>query len=444
MAKNKKDDIQCLRDAQEELLTAFVEYKKKEKAKKSHKQYRQIVNALAVLENDPKSNNMVRNFWSLIPKLLSAGKKEEDRLKKLLEVLEKANGDYKKWGESKKSYKTYINGFISYLRTLDNKNNPLKKFSLKINPADEAALKNEEGQIYLRTTLLTKFKSRLRCQDRTSGDKIWLPLRFIAKLYSIEKKTGKEINNRFSEWLNNLAEGIFVHYVKDDCINSINFGAENVSLKFDVHKDINGCETDTFDVKVRIVDDDGNMKDYTAYTPTGKGNIKVPLIVKKISEIDIDHVKSIDQTLREKEKNFKVLKKVSDFYKKLQEQEDYDENKAAKQLYDDLTKINNELDGLFEDLELIRNDGVLRLMDSQYNSQKSNGETFQDIIQIENEYWGILEQDHDILNDDDEKCVYYQVLTNSTSQNEFRVTKKILPIKGTSVKNNLMDIINYI
>jgi len=439
MAKNKKDDIQCLRDAQEQLLTAFVEYKKTT-APKSCEQYRQIVNALAVLENDSDSSNMVRNIWNLIPKLISAGKKEKDRLVTLLKALETARDQFV-WGESKKSYKTYINGFISYCRTIDNKTNPLKDCTLKINPADDAALGNEQGLIYLRSTLLTKFKSRLRCQDRTSGDKIWLPLRFIAKLYSIEKKD-KAIKNRFSEWLNNLAEGIFVHYVEDQSITCINFGEENVSLKFDVHNN-NGCDTDLFDVKVRIVNDDGTIKDYTAYTPTGKGNIKVPLIVKNISEIDIDHVKSIDKTLREKENNFKALKKVSDFYKELQEQDDCDENKAAKQLYDDMSK-NNELEGLLEDLELIRNDGVLRLMDSQYNSQKSNGETFQDVIQNGEEYWGILEQEHDILNDNGEKCIYYQVLTNSTSQNEFRVTRKDLPIEGESYKNNLKDIINYI
>ena len=442
MAKNKKNDIQCLRDAQNQLLNAFVEYKFENRAKKSFDQYRQIVNALAVLENDPNSNNMVRNFWDLIPKLISAGKKEETRLIILLDELKKAN-DIFVWGESKKSYKTYINSFISYCRhciTLEKKGNPLNSFKLPINPADEAALGDEQGLIYLRSALLTKFKSRLRCQDRTSGDKIWLPLRFIAKLYSIEKKD-KAIKNRFSEWLNNLAEGIFVHYVEDQSITCINFGEENVSLKFDVHNN-NGCDTDLFDVKVRIVNDDGTIKDYTAYTPTGKGNIKVPLIVKNISEIDIDHVKSIDKTLREKENNFKALKKVSDFYKELQEQDDCDENKAAKQLYDMFK--NNELDGLLEDLELIRNDGVLRLMDSQYNSQKSNGETFQDVIQNGEEYWGILEQEHDILNDNGEKCIYYQVLTNSTSQNEFRVTRKDFPIEGESYKNNLKDIINYI
>ena len=322
----------------------------------------------------------------------------------------------------------------------------MKGYNLSINAADEAALKNEEGQIYLRSALLTKFKSRLRCQDRTSGDKIWLPLRFIAKLYSIEKKYEAKKTNRFSEWLNNLAEGIFVHYVENQCIKSVNFGTENVSLKFEKHKD-NKCDTDKFDVKVRIVDDNGKMKDYTAYTPTGKGNIKVPLIVKNISEIDIDHVKSIDLTLREKENNFKALKKVSDFYKELQEQDDCDENKAAKQLYDDMAK-NNELEGLLEDLKLISNDGVLRLMDSQYNSQKSNGETFQDIIKIINdnrvEYWGIFEQNHRILDDDGDNCIYYQVLTDTTSQNEFRITKKDLPIEGESCKNNLKDIIDFI
>ncbi len=436
--KNTKDDIQCLNDAQEQLLNAFVEYKK-DKAGKSFKQYRQLVNALSILQSDKDISNMVRNFWDLIPKLIAAGKKEIKRRDDLLKALKDANDNHT-WGTSKKSYKTYINGFISYCRNINTKNNPLKGCNLKINPADEAVLNNEKGLIYLRSALLTKFKSRLRCQDRTSGDKIWLPLRFIAKLYSLGKKEN-HIKNRFSEWLNNLAEGIYIHYVQDGCIKSVQFGEENVSLKFDKHIDKNGRETDMFDVKVRKVEANGTPKDFTAYTPTGKGNLKAPLIVKNISEIDIDHVKSIDQTLREKENEFKVLKKVSDFYKQFQEQEDYDENKAARELYDD---IKDQLDDLLEDLYLIKEDGVLRLMDSQFNSQKSNGDTFQDIIKKGNEYWGILEQNHVILNDEGEKCGYYQVLTDSISQNEFHVTKKDLPIKGESYKNKLKEIINYI
>ena len=111
--KNTKDDIQCLRDAQEQLLKAFVEYKT-DTAKKSNEQYRQLVNALSILQSDTNTSNKVRNFWDLIPKLIAAGKKEENRRNRLLKALKDANDNHT-WGTSKKSYKTYINQFIVYI-----------------------------------------------------------------------------------------------------------------------------------------------------------------------------------------------------------------------------------------------------------------------------------------------------------------------------------------
>ena len=442
MAKNKKiSPIQILRDAQGILLDKFVEHKAKT-APSSSEQYRHVINALNILE-DASNNNMVRNFWGLIPKLISSGKGKKKAIEELLKALKKENKDY--WSESKKSYKTYINQFIAYIEYCQNNTiNPLKGYNLVINAADQAALNNEKGQIYLRSALLTKFKSRLRCQDRTSGDKIWLPLRFIAKLYSLYYKDNKdkEEKNPFSVWLDSLACGIIIHYEKDQEINHVTFGDENVSLKFDEIKDVNG--NNMFKVYVRIVDNNDKSYDYPAYTPTGKGNIKVPLIVKNISEIDIDHIKPIDQTLRDNENKLDALKKVSDFYKELLMQDDYDEKKAAKQFYDEMCQNDTSFfDDLLKDLELIRDDGVLRLMDSKYNSQKSNGETFQDIRKIEKNLYGILEEKEKILDDNKNECVYFQTLTNYINQKTFRITTN-KPIGGKSIKEDINEMREYI
>lgn len=412
MKTKNKTQNELLKKAQNELLDKFVSYKS-QKAPNSFEEYRQVINALNILCSVKYCKNSIRNFWDLLPKVI--GKKDKDnkeRFKNLLSELREANSNYN-WGSSKKSYKTYINQFILFCK---NEKSELGKVDslakLNINAADEAAFINEGGQIYLRGALFTKFKSRLRCQDRTSGDKIWLPLRFIAKLFSLEKKDKKQKENRFSSWLDNLTSNIYVHYIDSNTIKSIKINDDNfLALKFEHNND------ETFKVNVRLSyeGNDNGYLDYPVYTPTGKGNLKEQMVVKDISEIDIDHVKSIDQTLREKESNLNVLKEVSDFYKELQAQDNPDENKGAKELFEELNN-KGKLDGLLNDLRMISNDGVLRLMDSKYNSQKSNGETFQGIYKRDNEsYYGVIETGIK-KKDEDGTFTLYQELTDDLNK----------------------------
>jgi hypothetical protein len=232
-------------------------------------------------------------------------------------------------------------------------------------------------------------------------------LRFIAKLYSIDKKNKKKKNNPFSQWLDSLVNGICVHY--DDTntgkVSHLTFN-ENLSLVF-TNKDKEG-----YDVFVWQINN-GHKDEFRVLTPTGKGNQKAPMKVKSISEIDIDHVKSIDATLREKEQYLTELKKVSDFYKDMVEEEEYDENAKAEELY---KKLNLPL--LQKELITIGNDGLLRLMDSKYNSQKSNGETFKEIRKIaDNKYIGIIEEGIKMDNyPNGNSMTLYQELTDVLSQ----------------------------
>jgi len=326
--------------------------------------------------------------------------------KHLSDFKEKTSAKYKK------SYKSYLTSFFKFLRDNNNHNSlSLLQKGLKMNAAATAAknalIQGFDGEIYLYSALRTKFKSRLRCQDRTSGDKIWLPLRFIAKLYSIDKKNKKKKNNPFSQWLDSLVNGISVHY--DDTntgkVSHLTFN-KNLSLVF-TNKDKEG-----YDVFVWQINN-GHKDEFRVLTPTGKGNQKVPMKVKSISEIDIDHVKSIDATLREKEQYLIELKKVSDFYKDMVEEEEYDENaKAEELLKDNNKKLNLAL--LQQELITIGNDGLLRLMDSKYNSQKSNGETFKEIRKItKDKYIGIIEEDIKMENYPNGKSMtLYQELTD--------------------------------
>lgn len=393
MAKKRINEAD-IKEAQNELIKLFVDSLNI----KSKKEYKQVVNALNTEEI--YGPNKGRLFLELLVRMIPSNndsikvnRQKWSEIEKIVDAMDKHLSEFrnKTSAEHKKSYKSYLNRFFKFLR--DNKNhNILSELQkgLKMNAAATAAknalIQGFDGEIYLYSALRTKFKSRLRCQDRTSGDKIWLPLRFIAKLYSIDKKNKKKKNNPFSQWLDSLVNGISVHY--DDTntgkVSHLTFN-ENLSLVF-TNKDKEG-----YDVFVWQINN-GHKDEFRVLTPTGKGNQKVPMKVKSISEIDIDHVKSIDATLREKEQYLIELKKVSDFYKDMVEEEEYDENaKAEELLKDNNKKLNLAL--LQQELITIGNDGLLRLMDSKYNSQKSNGETFKEIRKIaDNKYIGIIEE----------------------------------------------------
>ena len=414
MAKKRINEAD-IKEAQNELIKLFVDSLNI----KSKKEYKQVVNALNTEEI--YGPNKGRLFLELLVRMIPSNndsikvnRQKWSEIEKIVDAMDKHLSEFrnKTSAEHKKSYKSYLNRFFKFLR--DNKNhNILSELQkgLKMNAAATAAknalIQGFDGEIYLYSALRTKFKSRLRCQDRTSGDKIWLPLRFIAKLYSIDKKNKKKKNNPFSQWLDSLVNGISVHY--DDTntgkVSHLTFN-KNLSLVF-TNKDKEG-----YDVFVWQINN-GHKDEFRVLTPTGKGNQKAPMKVKSISEIDIDHVKSIDATLREKEQYLTELKKVSDFYKDMVEEEEYDENAKAEELY---KKLN--LPFLQKELITIGNDGLLRLMDSKYNSQKSNGETFKEIRKIaDNKYIGIIEEGIKMDNyPNGNSMTLYQELTDVLSQ----------------------------
>ena len=342
--------------------------------------------------------------------------------------------------KTEKNIRSYVRKFLQFIKELcsEESNNQYSKeawiknnyISPKWTPAQNAVLTGNCGEIYLYSQLCTKFKSRLRCQDRTSGDKIWLPLRFIGKIYSrYTKKWNKEHpddkrTNLFSEWLDNLVKGIYIHYIDDGKYCSVPF-KEEVALLFDSERK----------VKVWLGD-----KQYPALTPTGKGNEKVPMKdVQSISEIDIDHVKSIDQTLRGLGDQLPILKRVSDKYKKIQEEDEPNEEVAINELL--AAKL--DLEQLRAELDKISSDGLLRLMDSKYNSKKSNGDTFKRIIKEGNEYYGILEEGIFSQNGDIEKEETFTLYQDLHEKGIMRITSNKIygeEVKGTELKS-IIDLI---
>lgn len=419
-----------MKKAIEVLLDAFENSMCKDANQKSRSQYRSVINALGkdeVFETDAE-----KNFLTLVIKLIANNR--EDECIKLIGLLRYSVCVYN-WG-SLRSYETYCNKFTDFLEKLLSSEAASKKSIKKkiasacttptLSDTEESWLKTAFANrtVFLHEQLMTKFMGRLRRQDRISGNKVWLPLSYIAKLY---KKAGK--TKEFTDWLRKLAEGIFVHYEDDNKeIKSVQFKAQQVFLVFEKKKKTDGTyDSDgTYEVKVAL---SASNKCYTAYTPTGEGNTKVPMIVKDVSDIAIDHVKPIDLTLKELGDKGRIpnLKMVSDSFRDMMgrpEKADKDiEDESLDQLYN-----NVDISKLTDELNLIRTDGVLRLMVSEYNGKKSNSTAYDKIIKIKGkeEYLGLLGEA--LL--DDETIYLYQRLNERDAKT--RASREEL--KGTKVK----------
>lgn len=411
-----------MKKAIEVLLDAFENSMCKDANQKSRSQYRSVINALG--KDEVFKTDAEKNFLTLVIKLIANNR--EDECIKLIGLLRYSVCLYN-W-DSVRSYETYCNKFTDFLEKLLSSEAASKKSIKKkiasacttptLSDTEESWLKTAfaERTVFLHEQLMTKFMGRLRRQDRISGNKVWLPLSYIAKLY---KKAGK--TKEFTDWLRKLAEGIFVHYEDDNKeIKSVQFKAQQVFLVFEKNSD------GTYDVKVAL---SASNKCYMAYTPTGEGNTKVFMTVKDISDIAIDHVKPIDLTLRELDDKGRIpnLKMVSESFKDMMgrpEKADKDiEDESLDQLYN-----NVDISKLTDELNLIRTDGVLRLMVSEYNGKKSNSTAYDKIIKIKGkeEYLGLLGEA--LL--DDETIYLYQRLNERDAKT--RASREEL--KGTKVK----------
>lgn len=414
-----------MKKAIEVLLDAFENSMCKDANQKSRSQYRSVINALG--KDEVFKTDAEKNFLTLVIKLIANNR--EDECIKLIGLLRYSVCVYN-WG-SLRSYETYCNKFTDFLEKLlsseaASKKNIKKKIASActtptLSDTEESWLKTAFAKrtVFLHEQLMTKFMGRLRRQDRISGNKVWLPLSYIAKLY---KKAGK--TKEFTDWLRKLAEGIFVHYEDDNKeIKSVQFEKKQVFLVFEKNEE---NSDGTYNVKVAL---SASNKCYTAYTPTGEGNTKVPMIVKDISDIAIDHVKPIDLTLKELGDKGRIpnLKMVSDSFRDMMgrpEKADKDiEDESLDQLYN-----NVDINKLTDELNLIRTDGVLRLMVSEYNGKKSNSTAYDKIIKIKGkeEYLGLLGEA--LL--DDETIYLYQRLNERDAKT--RASRE--EPKGTKVK----------
>lgn len=344
------------------------------------------------ISNTGYASEAEKNFLSLLPILI--GKRDIDNINKLLKLIY-SSAEIHNWG-SKKSYKCYITTFIEYLNKIINKKKKLEELSNQLAITENYQDNLNISEIYLHEELEDNFCWRLDSQSRTSGDKIWLPLKFIKQIFITK---GEEYKDKYEKWIKTLFDNIYVHYEYKDNNNINRIGSKKLEKKVFIELEINSNGKDK-DVWLLVPKEN---KRYRVLTPTGKGNGKEPMTVDEFKQIAIDHVKSIDKILRdlEKDNKLKMLSRVSDEYKKMAKGKNKKKISTAD-LHTAAINLNNSnvirIDELYKELKRIKKAGPLRLMKSEYNSQKSNNDTF-DIYQNQNkkgaddEFIGILEKD---------------------------------------------------
>ena len=437
----------------EEILLMYEDYLKvKEPKFKSATFYRgRVSNSFLKIGKDETE----RYFFYLLPKLLwhkkYREKPTEEIVQGLINNLEVRNGDNKNDAPYARKFLSFVQeeivdkpGFKEEFRK-----KKLEKI-LKFTAADNAILAKKTGEIYYPEDLKDIFSSRLKSQDRTSGNKVWLPLDFISSIFTVGNR-GNKNPSFFKNWIDRLVQSVIVHYKCDDRICHKQFGNGNYTLIFEE------SDNGEFDVYISFCEEK-----YRVYTPTGNGNEKVPMTVKSISNITIDHVIPIDQTLKNHENDFSTLAKITDLYKSLIRKID----KIDKELYSDNEKRKNKknvkkdiikqyldrprsLSFLKENLDKIAADSPLRLMDARYNSKKNNGETFRKIVKANNGYYGIIRGREDgIIDEKGNVVTLYQELTNEVEQQgqngQLRVTTQSIQGDGITGKSELEKIIDLI
>lgn len=443
MAKKEKLPIDFV-------LDEFVK-KLRDDGKKSANQYRQVKNAFGVEDAFASATNAENNFLELLPKLLAIDKYEKKDVKEIIgeiiDGIEKKSLKGYPWNKNGlKSYRTYLGSFLRFVKQINTntKDAILKecynnKQDLSLSPLDKKILSQNVEKIYGQVKLIGAFKSRLNRQERISGDKIWLPLDLIRRVFKARRKV-----DNYWEWIDGLAKSVYIHYAdNNNHVCKVCIGEEKVSLVLSMNQQ---CSYSVLLVK----NEEGKKNKYQVLTPTGRGNEKEYLSVNNandLREIAIDHVKPIDKSLRDLQPELRMLKIISDKFKELKKDGKANDIKAKDDAAEEIKNSIN-LEQLQQELIWIKDDSPLRIMASKYNSQKSNGNTFREIWRFtekgkEDKYWGIMEE-KGVFYGDQELFLYQELNDEFPQKIKFEV-KNILPEevnKEIIEDNKIKEILN--
>ena len=396
----------------------------------------------------PKITKTEIQFFTIVPKMIKAflGLSKEDERKEEKEIIKRdilallylasrsvtlSKVYYNNNINTKASdYRTYFNRYVEFVKKILKESNNILEIIIPALPSISDLEDKEKSQInndlrnyiiYDFDSLRTKFRARLRTQDRNSGEKIWLPLTFISKIYTGLKQCNdtnkKDHKDDFTNWLEEIIKSIYIHYYDEDgSIKAFKFNNYDVAF----------LEFERANNQVWLIKKNGNR--YLVATPTSTGNKKEKMSATDINKIDIDHVKPIERTLKElgnpPSNQLKQLEIISNRFRLLAEKNDSkaEQERTIKALIEELnfSDLKNELDS-------IRKDSPYRLMGSTKNSEKNNSLTFINYYRKRTKdahYYGLIDEAvMDLENEKGIEVVIYQDLSENGVTRVMRKTK---------------------
>ena len=194
--------------------------------------------------------------------------------------------------------------------------------------------------------------SRLRSQDRITGNKTWLLMRLVIKLLGADW---------FSEW----ASEIYAHTKVVTGPSEDNFVTLDKVSRLELRPAKNGSGNEVF---VYLID--GSVPQ--VYTRTNEGGY-AHMVVANLDEISLDHVKPIDQSLRDLSSRgcLPLLDKITIYLNKTK-QKGQNANDLMKAVLKKYPQEINDIDKghLAEEMKSIRSDTDYELMEKNANVRK--------------------------------------------------------------------------
>lgn len=239
--------------------------------------------------------------------------------------------------------------------------------------------------------------NRLKSQNRMSGDKTWLSFDLLAR---IDK-------NIISEYVDLIKTHTVLYYEDAEII-------KNIKCKKIWCVALKRIASNFFEMYVTIKENN-LYNTYLVYTPISKeGKKKVQMIIEGIDKVVIDHVKPIDQSLRELAAKIPTLEECSrilkDAKKTLKENgQNITNDTIVNEAYKD-PRINNiKSCDLRKEMKILLSDSWYRLMDSKENSIKSNNLEFIEFCHDASEsHIGVIMKVNDTSGN---KCIVFRDLT---------------------------------
>lgn len=206
----------------------------------------------------------------------------------------------------------YISALWGYKDFILDKTAPIGRNS-KLTPDENATIANIVGDKIVLTgnQLIPIFASRMGTQDRCSGNKVFLPLGLIGKI--IKEHKGTKIK-KIRDWSLEEAKKVLIH-------------TEHNTIPVSKIKEII-IDTNTSDTFITVPDNEILQR---VFNPLENGAInKTPMMVKRISQTDIDHVIDIDTILTNLGPTLDGLKVLKDWIITAQAQLNYSKIETKK------------------------------------------------------------------------------------------------------------------